>query len=84
MARVTSITIAGPEDPIYTGRWVVSKQGPPRLNKEDDMANVKTTLVDRPEKIKNQNSGYSIIIPQGGAELSVKKDTKAEGNAKTK
>ena len=47
MARVTSITIAGPEDPIYTGRWVVSKQGPPRLNKEDDMANIKTTLISR-------------------------------------
>ena len=28
MAKITSITIAGPDDPIYTGRWVVSKQGP--------------------------------------------------------
>ena len=28
------------------------------------MANIKTTMVDSPEKMPNQNSVYSIIIPQ--------------------
>ena len=64
MARITSITVAGPDDPIYTGRWVISKQGPPRQNKEIDMANIKTTMVDSPEKMPNQKSVYSIVIPQ--------------------
>ena len=84
MAKITSITIAGPDDPIYTGRWVVSKQGPPRRNKEDDIADIKTILVDRPKKTPNQNSDYSIIIPQVREESSVKKDTKAEETSKTK
>lgn len=29
------------------------------------MAVIKVTLVDSSEKMRNQNSGYSIIIPQG-------------------
>ena len=41
MARITSITVAGPDDPIYTGRWVISKQGPPKLDKADDMEDKK-------------------------------------------
>ena len=28
------------------------------------MATIKTTVVDSPENMPNQNSGYSIIIPQ--------------------
>ena len=28
------------------------------------MATIKTTVVDSPEKMPNQSSGYSIIIPQ--------------------
>ena len=28
------------------------------------MADIKTTMVDSPEKMPNQNSVYSIIIPQ--------------------
>ena len=28
------------------------------------MATIRTVLVDSPEKMRNQNSGYSIIIPQ--------------------
>ena len=64
MAKITSFTVAGPDHPIYTGKWVISKQGPPRQNKEIDMADIKTTMVDSPEKMPNQNSVYSIIIPQ--------------------
>ena len=32
--------------------------------KEIDMATIKTIMVDSPEKMPNQNSVYSIIIPQ--------------------
>ena len=64
MAKIISFTVAGPGHPIYTGKWVISKQGPPKQNKEIDMANIKTTMVDSPEKMPNQNSVYSIIIPQ--------------------
>ena len=64
MAKIISFTVAGPDHPIYTGKWVISKQGPPKQNKEIDMANIKTTMVGSPEKMPNQNSVYSIIIPQ--------------------
>ena len=64
MAKIISFTVAGPGHPIYTGKWAISKQGPPKQNKEIDMANIKTTIVDSPEKMPNQNSVYSIIIPQ--------------------
>ncbi len=64
MDKITSFTIAGPDHPIYIGNWVISKQGPPRQNKEIDMANIKITMVDSPEKMPNQNSVYSIIIPK--------------------
>ena len=37
MAKITSFTVAGPDHPIYTGKWVISKQGPPKQNKEIDM-----------------------------------------------
>ena len=64
MAKITSFTVAGPDHPIYTGKWVISKQGPPKQSKEIDMATIKTIVVDSPEKMPNQNSVYSIIIPQ--------------------
>ena len=64
MDKITSFTIAGPDHPIYTAKSVISKQGPPKQNKEIDMANIKTTMVDSPEKMPNQNSFYSVIIPQ--------------------
>ena len=64
MAKIKSFTVAGPDHPIYTGKWAISKQGPSKQNKEIDMATIKTTVVDSPEKMLNHNSGYSIIIPQ--------------------
>tara|TARA_Y100000589_G_scaffold53991_1_gene44833 strand:+ start:288 stop:557 length:270 start_codon:yes stop_codon:yes gene_type:complete len=64
MVKIKSFTVAGPDHPIYTGKWVISKQGPPKQNKEIDMANIRTVFVDSPEKMPNQNSVYSIIIPQ--------------------
>ena len=86
MARITNITVAGPDDPIYTGRWVISKQGPPEQNKEDDMAIIKTILVDSPEKMPNQNSRYSIIIPQvkDTVPLSEQKHDKEEPHSESK
>tara|TARA_B100000963_G_scaffold332735_1_gene324495 strand:+ start:290 stop:559 length:270 start_codon:yes stop_codon:yes gene_type:complete len=64
MAKITSFTVAGPDHPIHTGKWVISKKGPSKQNKEIYMATIKTTVVDSPEKMPNQSSGYSIIIPQ--------------------
>ena len=86
MARITKITVAGPDDPNYTGRWVISKQGPPEQNKEDDMAIIKTILVDSPEKMPNQNSRYSIIIPQvkDTVPLSEQKHDKEEPHSESK
>ena len=86
MARSTSITIAGPDDPIYTGRWVMSKQGSPMQNKEDNMATIKTIFVDSLKKMPNQNSGYSIIIPQvkDTAPLSEQKQDKEKPHSKSK
>ena len=86
MARITSITVAGPDDPIYTGRWVISKQGPPKLDKADDMENIKAILVDSPKKMPNRNSGYSIIIPQvkDTAPLSEQKQDKEKPHSESK
>ena len=41
MAKITSFTVAGPDHPIYTGKWVISKQRPPKQNKEIEMTNIK-------------------------------------------
>ena len=86
MAKITSFKVAGPDHPIYTGKWVISKQGPPKQNKEIDMANIKTTMVDSPEKMPNQNSVYSIIIPQvrDTVPLSEQKKDKKEPHSDVK
>ena len=57
MARITSITMAGPDNPIYTGRWIISNQGSPMINKEDDMTNLKMIVVDSHEKNGKSNGG---------------------------
>ena len=44
----------------------------------------KVTIIDSPEKMRSQSTGYSIIIPQVRAEPSVKKDPKTEETSKTK
>ena len=41
MAKIVSFTVAGPDHPIYTGKWVISKQRPPKQNKEIEMTNIK-------------------------------------------
>ena len=86
MARIASIIIAGPDAPIYTGRWVISKQGPPKQNKEDNMATIKTIFVGSPKKMPNRNSGYSIIIPQvkDTAPLSEQKQDKEKPHSESK
>ena len=48
------------------------------------MGVTKVTIIDSPEKMQARNMGYSIIIPQLGAEPSVKKDPKTEETSKTK
>ena len=48
------------------------------------MGVTKVTIIDSPEKMRSQSTGYSIIIPQVRAEPSVKKDVKAEETSKTK
>ena len=86
LAKITSFTIADLAHPIYTGKWVISKQGPPKQNKEIDMANIKTTMVDSPEKMPNQNSVYSIIIPEvrDAEPLSEQKKDKKEAHSDVK
>ena len=64
MAKIRNITIAGPDVMIYTSKWVISKQGPPKLDKADDKANIKAILVHSPEKMPNQKTGYSINTPR--------------------
>ena len=44
----------------------------------------KVTIIDSPEKMRSQSTGYSIIIPQVRDESSVKKETKTEETSKTK
>ena len=48
------------------------------------MGVTKVTIIDSPEKMRARNKGYSIIIPQIHAELSVRKDPKTEETTKTK
>ncbi|MDB2637893.1 hypothetical protein N9Y91_02685 [Alphaproteobacteria bacterium] len=48
------------------------------------MGVTKVTIIDSPEKMRSQSTGYSIIIPQVREEPSMKKDTKTEETAKTK
>ena len=48
------------------------------------MGVTKVTIIDSPEKLRSQSTGYSIIIPQVRAEPSVTKDAKAEETSKTK
>ena len=40
------------------------------------MGVTKVTIIDSPEKMRSQSTGYSIIIPQVRDESSVKKDPK--------
>jgi len=42
------------------------------------MTVTKVTLVDSPEKMRNQNSGYSIIMPQVRDTLPLSKQNKDE------
>ena len=44
----------------------------------------KITIIDCPEKMRSQSTGYSIIIPQVRLEPSVKKEAKAEETSETK
>ena len=48
------------------------------------MGVTKVTIIDSPEKMRSQSTGYSIIIPQVREEPSVKKDKKTEETSKTK
>ena len=48
------------------------------------MGVTKVTIIDSPEKMRSQSTGYSIIIPQVRAEPSVTKDMKTEKTSKTK
>jgi hypothetical protein len=48
------------------------------------MGVTKVTIIDSPEKMRSQSTGYSIIIPPVRVEPSVKKDAKAEETSKTK
>ena len=44
----------------------------------------KVTIIDSPEKMRSQSTGYSIIIPQVRTKPSVKKDTETEESSETK
>ena len=44
----------------------------------------KVTIIDSPEKMRSQSTGYSIIIPQFRLKPEEKKDTKTEETSKTK
>ena len=48
------------------------------------MGVTKVTIIDSPEKMRSQSTGYSIITPQVRDASSVKKDAKAEEISKTK
>ena len=48
------------------------------------MGVTKVTIIDSPEKMRSQSTGYSIIIPQVRDESSVKKDPKTDETSKTK
>ena len=36
MAKITSERVAGPDDPIYTGRWVLSPMSAPKKSKKEN------------------------------------------------
>ena len=44
----------------------------------------KVTIIDSPEKMRLQSTGYSIIIPRAREEPSVNKGTEAEETSTTK
>ena len=48
------------------------------------MGVTKVTIIDNPEKMRDRDIGYSIIIPQVRSEPQEKKDTKTEESSKTK
>ena len=41
MAKIISKRIAGPDDPIYTGRWVLSPMPAPKKSKKENAKNNK-------------------------------------------
>ena len=45
---------------------------------------IKVTIVDSPEKMRSQNMGYSIIIPQVRNQPTIKKVDRADKNTKNK
>ena len=45
---------------------------------------IKVTIVDSPEKMRSQNMGYSIIIPQVRNQPTIKKVERADKNTKNK
>ena len=36
MVKITSERVAGPDDPIYTGRWVLSPMSAPKKSKKEN------------------------------------------------
>ena len=36
MAKIISIREAGPDDPIYTGRWILSPMSAPKKSKKEN------------------------------------------------
>ena len=48
------------------------------------MGVTKVTIIDSPEKMRSQSTGYSIIIPQVRVKPEGKKNTKTEETSKTK
>ena len=45
MAKITSERVAGPDDPIYAGRWVLSPMSAPKKSKKE---NIKCKKKGRP------------------------------------
>ena len=37
MVKITSVRVAGPDDPIYTGRWVLSPMSAPKKSKKENI-----------------------------------------------
>ncbi len=46
MAKIISIRAAGPDDPIYTGRWILSPMPAPKKPKKE---NIKDKKKGRPK-----------------------------------
>ena len=36
MVKITSVRVLGPDDPIYTGRWVLSPISTPKKSKKEN------------------------------------------------